>query len=187
MKGMVFTMLGEMVEERFGIDTWDDLIEITEPASAGAYVATDVYPDEELLAYVAAMSDRFNVPARDLVYAFGEYLLERFVGVHPEFFEGQTAKSFLMSVHDVIHVEVRKLHPDVVLPEFDYEDDVDDALVMLYRSPRKLCALAEGLIAGAGKHFGESIECAHSACMHNGSDHCRLELSFSANELAKTG
>lgn len=187
MKGMVFTMLGEMVEERFGIDTWDDLIDITEPASGGAYVATDVYPDQELIAYVTAMSERFDVPARDLVFAFGEYLLERFVGIHPEFFEGHTAKSFLKSVHDVIHVEVRKLHPDVILPEFDYEDEARDALVMLYRSPRELCALAEGLIAGAGKQFGEAIDCTHSVCMHTGSDHCRLELSFAAHELAKTG
>lgn len=187
MKGMVFTMLGEMVEERFGIDTWDDLIDITDPASGGAYVATDVYPDEELLAYVTAMSERFDIPAKDLVFAFGEYLLARFVGIHPEFFDGHIAKSFLKSVHDVIHVEVRKLHPDVVLPHFDYEDDVDNELVMLYRSPRKLCALAEGLISGAAKHFDERIDCVHDICMHTGSECCRLELKFSANELAATG
>ncbi len=187
MKGMVFTMLGEMVEERFGIDTWDDLIDITEPASGGAYVSTDVYPDEELLAFVTAMSERFKVPAPDLVFAFGEYMLERVGGGHPDVVAGPPAAAGGKSVHDVIHVEVRKLHPDVVLPQFDYEDEAEDALVMLYRSPRELCALAEGLIAGAGKHFGDRIECTHSVCMHNGDDHCRLELSFAAHELAETG
>ena len=56
MKGMVFSMLGEMVEDRFGYDMWDDLIEMTQPASDGVYVSTELYPDEELTAYVAAMS-----------------------------------------------------------------------------------------------------------------------------------
>ena len=32
-------MLGEMVEERFGIEFWDDLIDLTKPASDGVYVS----------------------------------------------------------------------------------------------------------------------------------------------------
>ena len=186
MKGIVFTLLSEMVEERFGIEAWDELIDKTQPKSDGVYVSTDVYPDEELLGYVTAMSTKFGIPANDLVFAFGEYLLGRFAEMHGEFFDGHDAKSFLKSVHDVIHVEVRKLHPDVILPHFDYEDARESELVMLYRSPRGLCALAEGLIAGTAKHFGVTIDCTHSACMHKGSDHCRLELAFAANDLARS-
>ena len=181
MKGMVFTFLGEMVEERYGIEVWDELIDETRPVSDGVYVSTDVYPDEEFLAYVSAMSERYDIPVNDLVFAFGEYLLSTFAKVHPEFFDGHDAKSFLKSVHDVIHVEVRKLHPDVVLPHFDYEEPEANELVMLYRSPRGLCALAEGLIAGAAGHFGVGIDRTHASCMHKGSDHCRLELVFKDN------
>ena len=120
MKGMVFTMLSEMVEEQFGADAWDDLIDATNPQSQGIYVATDLYPDEELVAYVAAMSETLAVPADQLVRAFGNYLLGRFATIHPAFFADHNLKSFLKSVHDVIHVEVKKLHPDAVLPHFDY-------------------------------------------------------------------
>ena len=178
MKGMVFTMLSELVEERFGIEAWDDLIDATAPASDGVYVATDSYPDRELLNYVAAMSDKLGVPANDLVFAFGEFMLGRFAQIHPEFFDGHDAKSFLKTVHDVIHVEVKKLHPDAVLPNFDYEDVAPDRLVMRYRSPRRLCALAEGLIAGTARHFGARIDAKHEVCMHDGADHCLLNLDF---------
>lgn len=178
MKGMVFTMLGEMVEEKFGYEVWDDLIEVTKPESDGVYVATDLYPDSELLAYVAAMSEKLGVPANDLVFAFGEYLLSRFLEIHPEFFAGHDLKSFLKSVHDVIHVEVKKIHPDAVLPHFDYEDSGDNTLVMLYRSPRGLCSLAEGLIYGSAAHYGVTVSHLHDTCMHRDSDHCRLELTF---------
>ncbi len=186
MKGMVFTLLGELVEERFGIEVWDELIDLTEPESDGAYVSTDTYPDEELLAYVTAMSKKFNVPANDLVFAFGEYMLGRFENIHPEFFRGHDLKSFLKSVHGLIHVEVKKLHPDAVLPSFDYEDPADDSLVMLYRSPRRICPLAEGLISGAAKHFDVTVNSTHNVCMHHGDDHCRLELVFVANQLARS-
>ncbi len=180
MKGMVFTMLSEMVEQNFGLEVWDELIDLTDPASEGIYVATDLYPDEELMAYVGAMSEKLGVPANELVFGFGSYLLGRFNKIHPEFFSDHTAKSFLKSVHDVIHVEVKKLHPDAVLPHFDYEDEAENTLTMLYRSPRGLCALAEGLISGTADYYGTTVKSEHPVCMHTGSDHCRIELSFSA-------
>jgi len=50
-----------------------------------------------------------------------------------------------MMVDELIHVEVKKLYKDAQLPEFNYEDHIDDKLTMIYRSPRKLCFLSEGL------------------------------------------
>lgn len=178
MKGIVFNMLNDLVEANFGMDVWDDLIESTSPSSEGIYTSVEVYPDEELLAYVAAISKHTGAPEEEVVRMFGNYMLGRFAEMHPEFFSGHTAKSFLKSVHDVIHVEVRKLHPDVVLPEFTYEDSVDNALEMHYHSPRKLCHLAEGLIGGTAKQFDVEIAIKHDVCMHDGADHCVLSLSF---------
>ncbi len=180
MKGVVFNLLNEMVEEQFGIDVWDDLIDTTAPASDGIYTSVEVYPDEELFAYAAAIAELTGTEVAAVVRLFGNYMLDRFADIHPEFFKGHTVKSFLMSVHDVIHVEVRKLHPDVVLPNFTYEDPGEDQLVMHYVSPRKLCHLAEGLIEGSGRHFGVDVVQGHEVCMHDGADHCVLHLEFSA-------
>ncbi|MEL7312984.1 MAG: heme NO-binding domain-containing protein [Pseudomonadota bacterium] len=179
MKGIVFNMLNEMVEAQYGMDLWDDLIDATDPKSEGIYTSVELYPDEELLAYVDAFSDRTGIPAADAVRAFGHFMLQRFSQIHPEFFEGHTIKSFLKSVHDVIHVEVEKLHPDALLPKFTYEEPAHNGLVMHYHSPRRLCHLAEGLINGCSEHFGVGVTIAHDQCMHEGAETCRLELSFS--------
>lgn len=104
--------------------------------------------------------------------------MHKFYKLHPEFMADHTAKSFLESVHDVVHVEVKKLHPDTLLPEFTYECTGDAQLTMLYASPRKLCHLAEGLILGTSEIFKEDIVMAHTECMHHGADRCRLELDF---------
>ena len=178
MKGIVFNIFSDLVTDNFGLETWDDLIERTGPASDAIYTSAEVYPDEELVAYVTELSAITGAAAPDLIRTFGTYMMHRFRSIHPEFLEGHTAKSFLQSVHDVIHVEVKKLHPDTLLPKFEYESSGDERLTMLYSSPRKLCRLAEGLIAGAGEIFGESIAIEHPQCMHDGAQKCRLELSF---------
>lgn len=178
MKGMVFTMLNDLVESQFGIDTWDDLIDETQPESGGIYTSVETYPDQELLAYVQALSTRTGIPQADLVRAFGKFVLGKFYEIHPEFFDQHTAKSFLQSVHDVIHVEVKKLHPDVVLPEFTYEDAGENGLIMNYYSPRQLCHLAEGLIQGTSERFSQAITVAHDVCTHAGAEHCVLSLQF---------
>lgn len=178
MKGIVFNMLSDFVEQRFGMDVWDDLIDVTEPDSKGIYTSVQIYPDEELLGYVHAIAEHTGSAPENVVRLFGDYMLGRFAEIHPEFFENHTIKSFLRSVHDVIHVEVEKLHPDVVLPNFTYEDPSADELIMHYHSPRRLCHLAEGLIEGSGRHFGVDVALEHDVCMHDGADHCVLALRF---------
>ena len=181
MKGIVFAMFGEMIEQKLGYEGWDALIETTQPDSGGIYVGTETYSDNELMAYIGALSKQTGASADELTFAFGSFLLERFADMHPEFFSGHSLVTFLKSVHDVIHVEVAKLHPDVVLPTFEYEDS-PDGLVMVYHSPRQLCSLAEGLVTGAGDHFDEAVSIGHPACMKRGADHCRLELTIGARE-----
>ncbi|MEM7431050.1 MAG: heme NO-binding domain-containing protein [Pseudomonadota bacterium] len=180
MKGIVFNLLADLVEEQFGLDVWDDLIESTAPLSNGIYTSVELYPDDELMAYVDAIANHTGASKPDVIRLFGSYMLGRFAELHPEFFAGHTIKSFLQSVHDVIHVEVEKLHPDALLPDFTYEDPGADGLIMHYQSPRKLCHLAEGLIDGCSKHFGIAVQQRHDSCMHDGAAACRLELSFEA-------
>ncbi|MFK8019967.1 MAG: heme NO-binding domain-containing protein [Pseudomonadales bacterium] len=177
MKGIVFSLLNEMVEERFGLAAWSQLLDDT--GLEGIYVATETYEDAELFALVGAAEAATGIPATDLVRAFGEYMLPHFAANYPVFFEGQTSlKEFLLTVDQVIHVEVRKLLPNAGLPEFGYEDRKDDELTMIYNSPRKLCALAEGLIAGSAAHFNQRYELKHDVCMHKGDAQCSLELKM---------
>jgi hypothetical protein len=178
MKGIVFNIFSDLVTDTFGWETWDQLIERTQPGSKAEYTSAQLYPDGELVAYVTELSNITGAAPADLIRAFGKYMMHKFKTMHPEFLEDQTAKSFLAGVHDVIHVEVKKLHPDTLLPAFEYEDHSPDTLVMLYSSERKLCYLAEGLIAGVSELFEQPIAIQHPVCMHDGAKKCRLELSF---------
>ena len=77
-----------------------------------------------------------------------------------------SCKSFLNLsevLEDVIHVEVRKLYPDAELPRFATEVFTDNQLILVYESSRHFEDLAEGLIHGCIKYFGESISVVREA------------------------
>ena len=141
--------------------------------------AGESYPDEELFSLVGCISEKTGLAIETLVGAFGERLFKGLAERNPSFIKTEsTLKGFLKSVHDVIHIEVRKLYENPNLPDFEYEDNSDNTLLMRYRSPRKLCILAEGLIRGAALHYDTRIDIKHPICMHKGSDHCDLIVRF---------
>jgi len=182
MKGIVFNVLESMVIEKAGMEGWDQLLSTVEPDSLGIYTAGKSYSDEELMALVAAASEQFSIPVPDLVQAFGDYLFDQLARKYPVFLEQEPDFfGFLGSVHDVIHVEVRKLYDEPSLPEFSIQQLAGNTMVMEYRSPRKLCMLAEGLIAGAARHYGVKYQLEHSVCMHKGADHCQFLITQEAS------
>jgi len=159
MKGMVFTEFFEMVEATFSADMVDDIIDDANPPSGGAYTAVGTYDHGEMVALVVALSQRSGMAVPDLLKAFGGYLFGRFAKGYPRFFAGiPDAFTFLASIEDVIHVEVRKLYPDAELPRFEVEHHDDRQLVMVYDSRRHFEDLAEGLMHGCIQHFGGGIE-----------------------------
>ena len=182
MKGTVFTIFSEMVEEAFGLEMWDTLIEETQPESEGVYTSAGDYPSSEIFAYVMLLSKKTQTPVPDLLRAFGKYTLGQFSQKYPQFFEIKDFKSFLMSIDRYVHIEVRKLYPTAELPEINYESEHENQLTIIYRSPRKLCFLAEGLLQGASDHFKAPIQFGQSQCMHEGHDSCHIRIQFNTSE-----
>lgn len=179
MQGAVFTAFSDMIIEKMGMEMLDDLIDITEPKSGGIYTAGGNYDDSELFNMVGALSQKTQIPAAELVRAFGQYLFKKLYDSCPTDISNiANLKDFLLSIDNVIHKEVKRLYPNAYLPSFSYEEQPDGALVMYYISERQLCELAEGLMIGASEHFGQPIDLAHPVCMHRGDKHCKIVVTF---------
>ena len=176
MKGVVFNLLEQLVARDFGEDTWDALLDAS--GLDGVYTSLGSYPDEHLAELVSAASDALAMPADDVVIWFGRNALPLFAGRYPQLFEPHdSARSFVLTLNDIIHPEVRKLYPGADVPEFDF-DARDGLLVMGYRSPRKLCSFAEGLLLGTADHYGERLTIEQPYCMKRGDDQCVVEIAF---------
>lgn len=159
MKGVVFTEFLELVEDKFGAEVVDGILDGADLESQGAYTAVGTYDHVEMLTLVGRLSEATGIEAGDLVKVFGEYLFARLAAGHSELLGGiSTTEEMLRSVHDVIHVEVLKLYPKAELPDFKFSNEADGRLSMHYKSSRGFADLAEGLMIGCGSHFGESIK-----------------------------
>lgn len=155
MKGVVFTEFLDFVAKRYGDDAVDDIIDASVLPSGGAYTAVGTYNHTEMVTLCTALAEHTGEPAADLVRSFGTHLSATFVHGYPAFFaRSGNFFDFLESIEAHIHVEVRKLYPDAELPTFKVEQRTPTRLVMEYRSPRRMSALAEGLILGTARKFG---------------------------------
>jgi predicted hydrocarbon binding protein len=175
MKGIIFITLNKMVEDTAGITAWESILAEVKPSSGGIYTSVEDYSDEEIFALVAAASSQLDIPAENLVEAFGEYLFDKLNQKYPTFTQQKdNFLGFIETVDGVIHKEVRKLYSNTLLPELMHSYNKDSSMNLVYRSPRKLCLLAEGLIRGAAKYYKTEYSLEHHTCMHNGADQCEF-------------
>ncbi|MGB1481309.1 MAG: heme NO-binding domain-containing protein [Flavobacteriales bacterium] len=159
MKGVVFTEFLEMVEQRFGMEMVNSLLEENNLSSGGVYSALGTYHHGEMVTLVVDLGKRSGMDVPDLLKAFGGYLFNTFKSGYPEMFaSANNGFEFLQSVDQEIHVEVLKLYPDAELPSFKTELLEEHVLQMDYRSDRAMGALALGLIEACGNHFNEGYE-----------------------------
>jgi predicted hydrocarbon binding protein len=190
MKGIVMNLLAEMVESQLGMEEWNNVLEAA--GLDGVYTSSVLYEDTELLGLVAIISDRNGIPIDDLVFAFGKFMLPSFIARYPYLLEGVDGfLAFLQSIDSVIHVEVKKLHPDATTPVFHHIRLGENELQLQYHSERRLCRMAEGLVAGAAEHYNAHYSLTHEPCMHRGGDHCgflvKVEPSAQNSAHSTTG
>lgn len=179
MQGSIYTAFSDMIIEKMGMVQWNELIEETEPASKGIYTSAERYQDSELINMVIALSVKTGISSETLIEQFGQYLFKKLYTTCPvEVSSINNLKSFLLAIDELIHVEVKRIHPKAYLPTFEYDQPDEQTLIMYYHSKRKLCHASVGLIYGAADQFNETIEIDHPECMHHGAARCKLIVHF---------
>ena len=156
MKGVVFTQFLEMVEDKFGFDISDEMIE--KSGVDGIYTQAGNYPAQDLFAMVKALSEITNIAVEDLVFTYGEHLFSVLITIYPEPVKKyNNTFEFISNVENVVHPEVKKLYPDSDLPTFEMVSMDDKQLKVIYKSTKPLMDFAKGLMIGCAKHYNENI------------------------------
>ena len=179
MKGIVFNLLEQVVVNAHGEAAWDGLLDAA--GLDGAYTSLGSYPDAEIEKLVLAGSQALGMTPDAVLTWFGRSAMPLLARHYPAFFTPhRSARDFIVSVNSIIHPEVRKLYAGAGCPHFHFETGADGALLMGYNSSRRLCALAQGFIEGAGDYFGEAISVEHRSCMNHGDAHCLMAIRSTA-------
>jgi hypothetical protein len=178
-KGIIFNLAEEVVVREHGDDGWDAVLEGA--GVSGSYTSLGSYPDADLMAIVASAARLLGTDDRAVLRHVAEGAIPLLAERYPHFFTPHhDAQSFVLTLNDMIHPEVRKLYPGADVPNFAYQVHGEDAVTLTYQSDRRLCALAEGFIRGAATHYGQSVVIDQQACMLRGDDTCLLHCEFSS-------
>jgi predicted hydrocarbon binding protein len=177
MKGIVFVKFNEFIEELWGEEFWDEILDEAALPSEGIYTTVGTYDDQELFTLIGLVVDKKNISAKDAQFAFGKWVFKELYKMAPAgAHDFKDVFEFLHAVQNFIHVEVKKLNPDALLPEFEFLSETPNQLSFHYQSPRKLCFFCEGIVYGLAEHTGQEIKISQSECEHEGGQRCVLEV-----------
>jgi hypothetical protein len=179
MQGIIFNALDEFVLETADMEVWNALLESSNLESGGVYTSGVSYDDAEIVSLATNLCEKLGVPLTDGLRLFGEFLFGFLISRGPiELAMYPNTQTLLQNLESVVHRDVKRIHPDAYTPLFEYFPTTEHEGELTYLSKRKLCFIAEGLLQGAAKHYGQSVEMHHSQCMHDGAENCRWNVTF---------
>lgn len=159
MRGSMFVEFGSFVENNYGVDVADRVLEKCESqlSTGGAYTSVGNYPHTEMLTLAATLCEDTGADLGAMLHDFAGHILGTFQRMHPEFFETASLVAFLESVENKIHREVRKIYPDANPPRVTVERTDNGGVEVFYKSHRPLAPLAHALLDHSVAHFGEPM------------------------------
>ncbi|RIA08543.1 heme-NO-binding protein [Flavobacteriaceae bacterium MAR_2010_72] len=159
MKGIVFTEFLELVEQKFGLEVVDDIIEKSNLPSQGVYTSIGTYDFSEMLSLLTHLSESTKISIDDLLLVYAEHFFAVLATSYPGLIEQYNDPiEMLASIENHIHVEVIKIYPDAELPTFEILERTENSLIMIYKSSRAMHYFGLGLMNKTFEHFNSSAE-----------------------------
>lgn len=157
MRGVVFSEFLSSVEEKFGLDMVETLLEKTNPPSGGVYTAVGAYPYEELHAMIMELSKQIHMPPEILIEKFGMHIFSDYAKKYPDIMAQYNASiPFIKDFGKNIQFEIEKLHHEgETIPSFTYTES-ENELELVYDSAHPLVHFAKGLLESTFRHFKDA-------------------------------
>ena len=181
MYGVMFDLLRSYTIDRHGgRAAWDAVLK---QAGFGyrMYFPVAEYPDEELVTLVIALSRAQSQSLQAVLEDYGHYLGPKLLQhyqmlIQPHWRTFEVLENTGSRAYPAVQKHNAKCQP----PELHAQRLSPDQLTLTYRSERKMCAVAKGIVRGLADHFGESIAIRETACLLSGADRCEFELAHTA-------
>ncbi|OEE76667.1 heme NO-binding domain-containing protein [Vibrio ordalii] len=156
MKGIVFSLFFDIIEQRFGMETLETILERT--GLTHPFTSVGDYKHHELIAMIQAIHQLTGESVDNLQREVGKAMFSSLYQTLPIPIQHDLPfVEFLKKVEDEIHAEVKKLYPNARPPKFIFIEQSGEATVFEYQSHRCLSSLCLGLLEGCAAHFSQPI------------------------------
>lgn len=172
MPGVLLGQLTGFLQNTLGREAWEQVVN-----EVAARRAPHGEPDE-LSVLVAVAAERTGTPAAELLATFGESIVPDLLRVFGVFVKRDwTVLDLLENTETVIHRAVRLHDSSARPPHLRITRPTQTHVVIHYASPRRLCAMAKGILRGISTHYGAPLDVVETSCMHTGATTCTLVVS----------
>ena len=159
MKGIVFTEFLDLVEEKFGLEMVDTIIQQSNLDSGGIYTSIGTYSFSEMLSLLKNLSTNTSISIDNLLLVYAEHFFSVIEKNYPDMLaKYKDPIEMLSSIEHHIHVEVRKIYHDAELPTFEVLEKTENSLVKIYKSSRAMHHFGLGLMNKTFEHFNTKAE-----------------------------
>ncbi len=180
MHGLILSELKKFVLSTTGPTGWTALLERA-GLPGRVYLPRGVYADAEVAGIVRAAAAEGGLDEASVLEEFGRFLVPNLLAAYEAHVRpGWRTLDLLANAEETIHRVVRMRNPRADPPELSCEVLGADAVRIVYASPRRLCALARGIVRGIAEHYRERVEIAETGCMRAGAPACTLEVRKAA-------
>lgn len=174
MHGMIFSELQNYAETTHGRGTWSALLKKANLENR-VYLPIQEYPDAEAVSLVMAVSALTWRPLSAVLEDFGQFIVPSLVRIYGHLLKPTWGTiDVIANTEATVHTVVRLKNPGAKPPQLKTERLSPDEVLLIYTSPRRMCALAIGIAAGLGRHFQEKIVATQTMCMHKGATRCEI-------------
>ena len=190
MKGIIFNLLEDYIVSRYGEKKYEEIITSCDTGTLDPFeiVSPGSYPDEAFQAIMKSASEKIDTNLPEMLKDIGQHSLAKLAERYPHFFEPYNhPRDILKTASMIHHVEVKKLYQGAEVPNFYVDDHGQDGLTLIYKSKRRLCYLAEGLIAGLGDHYKIPVSVKQSECIQSGGSVCKFIVQFHEDDKTAQG
>jgi len=171
MEGIVFTEFLELVEDKFGLEMVDTIIEKSNLPSQGAYTAIGTYDFSEMLSLLKNLSENSGLSIDDLLLTYAEHFFGVLAESYPDLIKRyKDPLDMLSSIENHIHVEVQKIYPDAELPTFEVQEKTENKLVLIYKSSRAMYSFGLGLMRKTFEHFDTKANITYEKLSSDGTE-----------------
>jgi hypothetical protein len=155
--GIIHAELKKYIETRHGSNAWNRCLEAAKLGNK-IYMPINTDPDEEAVAIVTAASQITHTPVDHILEDFGEFIAPDLLRMYQSLLKPEwKTLELLLHTEEMIHRVVRITNPGAKPPKLQFEQAGPNQLKLYYNSPRRMAAVAKGIIQGVAKHYREAV------------------------------
>lgn len=176
MHGLIFVELKKFVDARLGEDAWSSITTAAE-LPGKVYLPVQEYPDDDLNELIAEILDRTGFAADIFLQQLGEFMAPDLLRMYGSLLDREwKTLDIVQHVDSTVHRVMRARNPNAASLGMKVERVEPDELLVRYRSGRRMCGLAKGIVRGMARHFRERVLIQEPECMHEGAPQCVLRI-----------